>query len=166
MSDERVHTEITENHGEPPRNRFSHDEASQPVPQAHHIEIQQQANSISSDPQVGQKLRPMHRKDAFHRLDLNNQLLIDDNIRPEAHLQRSATVTDGHCDLPLNREGRLQQFKAKTFLIDRFQQSRPRLFMDFDRQTDHALRQFAANQYNPPQWPSVVPSVLRVEPNF
>lgn len=164
MKERRVHTEVTENHGEPQSAPVSHDEALETIFQANHVEIHQQTDLVPGQAQIGQQLRLVDRKHPLHRLDFQDQFISDDDVGPEPFIQQPIAIDDRHSDLPLKRNTRFRQFEAKTFLINRLQQPWAKLLVHLDRQPDDSLGQFALNQHNTPQWLSVVPRVLRVEP--
>ena len=160
----RVHTEITGNHVDTLSPRGSHDEAPQAIFQPGHIEVHEKADPVAGQTQVGEKLRFMDGKDVLDHLYFDNDFVRYDDIRSESVFKQSAAIHDRKLDLALERESGLRQFTAKAFLINRFKQSRSKVPVDLDRQADDPLRQLAAHQYVVPQWLSVVPSVLRVEP--
>jgi hypothetical protein len=164
MREGRVHTEVTEDHGGPLSPGGSHDEAPQAVFQAEHIEVHQQPDFPLAQAQVGQKLRLMDLPNALNGLDLQNQFITNDDVSPKATIHQSAPINNRKCNLPLEGDASLGEFKAKALLINRFQKPRPKMLVHIDRQSDHLLGQFATHQHHTPQWSSVVLGVLRVEP--
>ena len=139
----RVHTENTGNHGDALSLPGLHDEATQAVSQARHIEVHQRADPVPSQTQIGEKLGFVNGKNVLDRLYFYNDFVCHDDIGPEAIFKQSPAVHDWQLDLPFERESDVRQFTAKAFLINRPKQSRSKLFMDLDCQSDNSLRQFA-----------------------
>jgi hypothetical protein len=164
MREGRVHTEDTEDHGEPLSPGGSHDEAPQAVFQAEHIEVHQQPYFPSAQAQLGQKLRLMDLPNGFNGLDLQDQFVGDDDVSPKAAIHQFAPINNRKRDLTLEGDANFGEFKAKALLINRFQKPRPKMLVQIDRQSDHLLGQFATHQHHIPQWSSVVLGVLRVKP--
>lgn len=59
------------------------------------VEVHQQADAVSADTQIGQQLRFMQRQDAIDRLDLENDLVSDDNVRAIATVEVQTVVLIG-----------------------------------------------------------------------
>ena len=94
MREGRVHTGITENHGEPLSPDGSHDEAPQAVFQAEDIEVHQQPHLPPAQAQVGQKLRLVewhHTLDAFQ---LEKDRSTDNNVCDIAAIQPCVVIQD------------------------------------------------------------------------
>ena len=164
MKQASVHTENTENHGAPRRNRGSHDEAPQAIFQSGRIEIHQQADATTGHPKIRQDLGVVHRQQAIDRLDLDDQVLLNQDVGSESCVEAYTSISDWYRDLPPAAKSSLCKFKAKAFFIDRLKQPRAELLVNAYGEPDDAFGQSAANKQGPPPSTSVVLGVLRVNP--
>ena len=162
MKEGRVHTEATENRGAPRRSCASHDEAPQAVFQTGRVEIHQKADTATGHSKIGQDLRVMHREQAIDRLDLDDQVALNQDVGSESCIEAYTSVSDRYHDLSPAAEPSLCKFKAKAFFIDRLKQPRPEFLVNAYGEPDDAFGQSAANKQGPPPSTSVVLGVLRV----
>jgi hypothetical protein len=163
VEEEGFHTEITVADGGALRFN-SHDKSLYAILEAQCIEVEQEPDVITAHAEICQNLRFMNRQELLHGLDLDDQLPRNDDIGAETGIQGNPFIDDRHVDLPFKLDTCLLEFEAETTLIYRFQQSRPNLSMQLDRQPNDLLSQFSANQHIPAQWPSVCLVLLRVKP--
>lgn len=100
------------------------------------VEIYQQADPVSAQPEVGQNLRHMHRQNVFHRLYFDNDGTFHNEIGTVSPRQADTLVNqrDGH--LPGKGQATLLEFPAKAFLVHLFQQTRSQGTMNFYRQSN------------------------------
>ncbi len=101
------------------------------------VEIYQQADPVSAQPEIGQNLRHMHRQDVFHRLYFDNNGTFHDEIGTVSPRQADTLVNqrDGH--LPSKGQAILLKLPAKTLLVHFFQKTRPQRTMNFYRQPNN-----------------------------
>lgn len=64
-----------------------------------YMEVNEQANVASAQPNVRQQLRPVNRVDGFHTLDLDHDGTVDDKIHPIAQVDSFAVIDYWQCDL-------------------------------------------------------------------
>src|SRR5690242_6106557 len=137
---------------------YSDDEASEPVGEARHVEVEQQAYLNSAHPRICQQLRFVHRLDRSRRLYLNDDLAVDDDIGPKSFVEHYAFVKDGYSNLPLKGQACLPQLIAQALFVHQFQQTSPRIAVYFDRQANDPLRQLLSDkqsiQLRGSSWPS------------
>jgi hypothetical protein len=103
----------------------------------------------------------MHPVNGIDGLDLNDQFIGDDDIRPKASLQQPVAIDDRNRKLPLEANPGIGQFKGKAFPINRLEKPRPESPMHINRQPDHLLGQRPMHQHrrlSGPLW------VLRASP--
>lgn len=150
MKKARIHTEITEDHGEPRTQCGSHDKAPQAIFQAEHIEVHQQTHLVPGQAEVRRKLRLVDRMNDVDSFDFENHRVREDDIGREAGIELRVALDNRKFHVPLEIDASLGEFKAKAFPVDRFQKPRPEPPADLDRQPDHAFGQFAAHQHKTP----------------
>lgn len=83
-----------------------------PILQKRFIEVEKQTHGDSGKLHIGQELRLMDRKDGLDRLDLNDQAVFHDQIRPKVQLQVLPLVNHRKLRLPIKLKPGLPQFKA------------------------------------------------------
>jgi hypothetical protein len=103
----------------------------------------------------------MHRQQTIDRLDFENQVLLNQNVRSEACVEAHTSVSDRHRHLTPTGKSGFTKLEAKAFLVDRFKQPRAELLMDTNSKSNDPFGQCAANKQGPA---SEVLGVLRVNP--
>lgn len=109
------------------------------------VEIQQQADAVSAQPEICQNLRHMHRQDVFHRFYFDNDGTFYDKIGTVSPRQSDPLVNQRNGYLPGKGQANLSQLPAKTLLVHFFQQTRPQRTMNFYRQPDDLPRAIPGN---------------------
>ena len=66
-----------------------------------HVEVDKQSELMPGQSQVRQQLRPMHRQNDFHTLDLNDQAFFDDEIDDVGRREFISFISDRQPDLVL-----------------------------------------------------------------
>jgi hypothetical protein len=136
----------------------SDDEAPEPVGEARHVEVEQQSYLDPAHSQICQQLRFVRRLDCSHRLYLNDDLAVDDDIGPKPFVEHYAFVKDGYSNLPLKGQACLPQLIAQALFVYRFQQTSASIAMNFNRQANDPLRQLLSDkqsiQLRGSSWPS------------
>jgi hypothetical protein len=74
-------------------------------------------------------------QEALDRLEFQYDLILNDKVETKSTVQSLFLIDDRQCELTLKPQAGLPQLKAKTFLIDRFKQARPKVPMDLDCQS-------------------------------
>lgn len=137
-----------QSHGGPPRLHGSHHEAPQALFQTNDIEVHQQSYFATTQAKVGQKLRFVYALNVLNRLDFNDELISDNDIRPKSSFQFIPSIDNGYRKLTREGKARLGELEAQAFLVNRFQEAWSELSVDVDCHTDHPLHQFAQHQHN------------------
>jgi hypothetical protein len=75
--------------------------------------------------------------EALHALQLYEQLLVDDDVCSETFVKQDVPIPNWYWHLSVDAEAALAQLMRENNLIDRFEQSRTKLFMYTDRLIDH-----------------------------
>jgi hypothetical protein len=94
------------------------------------IEIDEQAKLQTSYFEVGKQLFGMNRGDSLDGFDLNDDLLLHDEIGPEAHIHFKLIPKDRNDLLFVHPQTSFSQFVVHDFLINRLEQSWPKLQMN------------------------------------
>lgn len=100
------------------------------------VEIDQQADPVSAQPEIGQHLRYMHRKNALHRLYFEKNGVLHHDVGTVAARQAEALINQRQRRLPDKCQTTVSEFPAKTLLVRLFQQARSQRPMNFYRQSD------------------------------
>ncbi len=79
----------------------SHNDLPDPIPQHGNIEIDEQTQPFSAQPEGGKKLRFVEREQCFRRLDLDDKLMINEQIDPQPALQANSIIDDRNDELTL-----------------------------------------------------------------
>ena len=83
----------------------------------------------------------MYGDQPFHRLELENDSIFDDNVEPVSAIQAHLLVGDRERHLTLEADLGVLQLVTQAFFIGGFQQARAKLAMNFDCKADDPLRQ-------------------------
>jgi len=94
------------------------------------MEIDQQAEVASREPQIGQHNSVMDGCNCSDGLYFENNPIEDDDVSTIATIQLVSTINDRDGLLPLERNADTGDFKAQTFFIDGFQKTRAEFAMD------------------------------------
>ena len=73
---------------------ISADSTVDTLPQMRHVEVNKQADSVSTEAQVREQLSFMHWKDVFNGLDLNDDCVLDEKINAIAKRDADAVIND------------------------------------------------------------------------
>jgi hypothetical protein len=73
-----------------------------PILEVLHIEVQEQANSATEQPHVGEQLRFVYWKNFLQRLQLDNHHAFNHQIKAKTAVQLLAFVDYGNWQLPLD----------------------------------------------------------------
>ena len=84
----------------------------------------------------------MNWQQRFHRLNLDDYRILNQQIDSIATIQRDALIEYRCGQLPLELQSPLAQFLTETFLVNRFQQARPEMPMNFDSTADDPVGYF------------------------
>jgi hypothetical protein len=95
---------------------------------SHHAiaEVQNEAELQIDEPQVAQDLLHVHRSEAFHRLDLDDDASFDEKIDPKALLELDASICESDRSLALDVQPLAFEGGGERHLVDGLEQSRPR----------------------------------------
>src|SRR5579884_1654121 len=94
------------------------------------IEIQQEAEPEITQAKITKQLAAKHWKDRLDRLQLHDDLFLDEEIDAVAVFDRQGFVADRHLYLPAGAKRNLFQFIDQTRLIRALKQSWPENRMD------------------------------------
>jgi hypothetical protein len=99
------------------------DDTSDAILDQGRVEVDQQAKPLVGQPQVGEKLLPVHRREALNGLDLDDHPILDNQIRAEPDVDPNRSVDHRDCLLADRPKSTLSQFIGEYRMINRFQQS-------------------------------------------
>ena len=85
------------------------------------IEVDQQAKPFVGQPQVGQKLLSVNRRETFDRFDLDDHPILDNQVRAEPNVDPNRSIDDWDWLLADRSESALSEFIGEHGRIDRFQ---------------------------------------------
>jgi len=97
------------------------------------MEIDQQAEVASREPQIGQHNSVMDGGNCGDCLYFEDNPIEDNDISTIAAIQLVSTINDRDGVLPFERDADTGDLKAQTFLIDGFQKARAEFAMDRNR---------------------------------
>lgn len=95
-------------------------------------EVDQESQSKPGQSQLSQNLFAVNRGEFLHRLQFDDNQVLNDNVGPETLIEGETIVIDRDSNLPFGCESRVSQFMHKNHFVNRFEQSRPGLFVDLD----------------------------------
>jgi hypothetical protein len=101
------------------------------------VKVDEQADSLISQSEIGEKLRFMNRLELLHRLQLQNHLVLYNQVQPVATVQPQPFVEDRKLHLAPEFQSAKMEFVAKALLISGFQKSRAQLTMHLDGCADN-----------------------------
>ena len=85
------------------------------------IEVDQQAKPFVGQPQVGQKLLSVNRRETFDRFDLDDHPILDNQVGAEPDVDPNGSVDDGDCLLADRPESTLSEFVGEYRMVNRLQ---------------------------------------------
>src|SRR2546427_1012588 len=103
------------------------------------VEVHQQTDMSSAQAEVRQHLSLVHWCDLLDRLDLQNELVVDNDIHAIAAIQANILVDDRERHLPTIIDIGMPKLETQTFLISRFEQAGTEMAMNLDCQSNHAF---------------------------
>ena len=106
-----------------------------------HIEVQEQAQRETAQPQIGEHLRTMHRQNAFNALEFDNEAFFDDVVDSEGSRKFDTVVDDGQVNLVFEAETSARQLVGNAGMVGAFEDSSAERRMDLqcgfnDQSTD------------------------------
>jgi hypothetical protein len=110
-----------------------------PNPLSHRcdVEIEDQSYLASPKLQVSDHLRFVDRRQAFDRLDLDDDRAFDEQVQPVSTVNLDSAVDDWKRNLLLKIDAPHDEFVFKTCLISGFEQARPKCTVDVNRGADN-----------------------------
>jgi hypothetical protein len=115
---------------------LSVDDASDAVLQHRHIEIDHEAQALSSQPEIRQQLRLVNPRELLDGLDFHEHLIFNDHIQLEATAQCHSFVVNRHGELRLERQIVLVEFVQEALLIRGLEESRAEVPVNLDGAAD------------------------------
>jgi len=85
------------------------------------IEVDQQAQAFVGQPQIGEKLLFVNRREDFDRLDLDNHPILNDQVRAEPAVDPNCSVDHRDWLLAYGSESTLRKFIGEHRMVNRFQ---------------------------------------------
>jgi hypothetical protein len=86
-------------------------------------EIDQQPQAFAGQTKVSQQLLFVYRRDCFQRLQLNDELVLDNQISAKALLKSEVFIMNADWHLPRHPQIPLSNFMRQDDLVDRFKKS-------------------------------------------
>jgi len=103
----------------------------------------------------------MNRQRFLHRFELDNHSVANEQIHSERRLEHNSLVLHAEIDLALEGNVAQVQLVAERVFIGRFEQTRAKHTVDFDRSAQDLLSQCLFAQHGKPSVISTNFSVLR-----
>jgi hypothetical protein len=100
------------------------------------IEVDHQADWQVCEPQIGQNLCLMDRKDLRDRFHFNHYGVVDEQVQAVMAIERDALVGEWNPSFGDEREFPRSQFLLQTGGVRGFEETRPQLAVDLDRRCD------------------------------
>jgi hypothetical protein len=97
------------------------------------IEINEQANTMVRDLQVGQYLRQVNWEDHIDSLDFDYHLVVYQEIDAKSAVEPNLFVHQGNLNLPFDFESACGQFMLQALLVNAFKQTRPKRLVNLKR---------------------------------
>lgn len=108
------------------------DDSLDSVLEADFAEINQQAKVPVAQPKLSEQLFAVNRNQLLHGFELDDDLVLHEQISAETFIERKLVVMDLNRNLTLNSQAPLFQLVRQDDLVNRFEQSRPRLGMNLE----------------------------------
>src|SRR5687768_658688 len=105
-------------------------------------EVHKQSDGQLGQPEVCEKLLPVDRREALHRLHFDDEGAFEEKIRPEPLSKEHAVILDVDQLLPLHGHPQSDQTGLEYRLIDGFQKSGPQASVNLKAAIDRQLRTF------------------------
>ena len=87
------------------------------------IKVDEQSNAFTTEFQIGQQLRLMHRQDRLDGLHLDDDRIFDQDVEPVSHIDSESVILHGKKLLGLECQVVSLEFQAQTLAIRAFHQS-------------------------------------------
>ena len=97
------------------------------------VEVEYETERERGNLQIGEDLCFMNGYHLFDALYLNDDCLVDDEIRPVDSVNGMTLIYDRNRRLASHRETKSLKFNVQTFLVNGFEQPWSKLSVDFDR---------------------------------
>jgi len=94
---------------------------------------------MAGEPEVGQNLGLVDGKEAFGRLQFDDDRAIDDKVEPEAALELEPLELHGHRDLLAHLKAPQFQLRRKASAIDAFEEAWPEDPLDLEGASQDAF---------------------------
>jgi len=98
-------------------------DATDSLTKMRHIEVDQEANRMATQFEVGEQLSEMQGKQFFNRLQFNDDAVFDKVVDPIASLEADAAVCDRQTDLVLKMQSVHVELVMKTGVVGALQQT-------------------------------------------
>lgn len=118
------------------------DSALHAVPQAGHVEIDEQAEAHSRQAQIGEELGVVDREDRIDAFQFDHQRILDHEVHAIGAAKADAAVLHREWHLPPERQACKGEFAAQARLVGAFQKARPECAMDPQGAGDDPAGQF------------------------
>jgi hypothetical protein len=105
------------------------------------IEIDKQSKWKFCQAHVRKNLRVMDWEKCFDTFYFNVEIVTNEQIDPTSAIEQNVLLTNGQRHLHLKWNTGMREFARQTLAIDRFEQSRPEIAVNFDRAPDHTSGQ-------------------------
>jgi len=103
-------------------------------------EIDQQTQPMTAQPELGQNLFPVNRRERLHRFQFNDDTIARQQIGAEAFVKIQIAVPDRNWHLASHRYARFRKFVGHHGFVDRLQQPRSELRVHSEGRVENNLR--------------------------
>src|SRR5580704_570783 len=114
-------------------------QSAKPRPKHAHVEVDEQADGQIRQAQVGHHLRFVNWRQAFDRLELEQDLLLYNEVDTVAAIAEHSLVADRNGSLTLETHLAERQLSAQASLVRRLQEPRAQRSVHFDDAADDLL---------------------------
>src|SRR5580704_15018859 len=133
-----VEKEFTYHHGtKTPRKARLEGDAFDSVFEERDVEVDQQAEALAGQFEVGQKLCLENRDEVFDRFQFNENAILDEHVQAHVGVEANSFVDNRHGILCHKSETALAQFVAEANFVNRFGESWSERSMNFERCIDN-----------------------------
>ena len=101
------------------------------------MEIDDETRTKVAKTQISEELGFVRGRQSLLRFHIDDDLVLDQQIQSQIGCQTNAFITDRYPLLPSKGDATQMHFMARSFFVDRFQQTRSEAPMNFDGPTNN-----------------------------
>ena len=118
------------------------DDTVNPLTHVRNVEVQQQAEFVTGQPEVRQQLGSVDGKQLFNTFEFNDEAVFNDEVDTIGGGELHAFVNDRQMNLVLKMQASLRQFIEQTSVVRALEEAGPECGMNSHRSTDDDVTGF------------------------